>query len=553
MHKLILTMIFLCLNITEASAQLSPGPLHSVHADLEGIENCTQCHESGNQLAPEKCLECHTILAKRIENDSGLHANPEYQECHTCHIEHNGRDFELIHWEDSQDDFDHTLTGYQLEGAHAQLQCRECHTSANITELQTIEDAGKDTEHTFLGLNRECLSCHYDEHRGKLTSNCRSCHGMSAWKPVPGFSHDTTDYALTGLHTTVACSDCHPVQTGSPIQDDTEFLQFTGIRHESCNVCHQDIHQGKLGEDCVSCHTTEGWRIQLAEEFDHSRTDFPLDGAHQEVQCEECHLPGETITIENYQRCNDCHEDYHLGEFANRGERYQCEACHTVNGFSPSTFGIQRHQQSRYPLEGAHLAIPCTKCHQATEEGLTFRQESLRCPSCHSDPHDGQVEKFLVSTSPVTGMGGCEFCHTLDSWSAIEFDHQRTDFPLEGKHGEILCSDCHEKDNNGIIKIQGLWTSCQACHEDQHTGQFIVSTNPDHGKCDRCHSPSGWSQLSFDHNSMSDFSLDGRHAEIDCEACHKADAELSNKIRYVPLSSDCISCHGKPMDPNNEG
>jgi hypothetical protein len=42
--------------------------------------------------------------------------------------------------------------------------------------------------------------------------------------------------------------------------------------------------------DCGRCHKPEDWS---APGFDHSKTAFKLDGAHQNVQCRACHLPVE--------------------------------------------------------------------------------------------------------------------------------------------------------------------------------------------------------------------------------------------------------------------
>jgi len=105
-------------------AQLSPGDLHRSHKHLEGIENCTSCHESGEKLSADKCLDCHLILKKEINAKKGLHSRSEFQVCADCHVEHQGRDFDLIYWKEGIQNFDHTQTGYRLEGKHKNLKCR---------------------------------------------------------------------------------------------------------------------------------------------------------------------------------------------------------------------------------------------------------------------------------------------------------------------------------------------------------------------------------------------------------------------------------------------
>ena len=102
-------------------AQLSPGDLHEVHADLEGLENCEKCHEAGEQVSPDRCLNCHKFLSSRIADKLGFHGLNEYTDCVACHVEHLGRDSELIFWPDDQANFDHSSSGYTLEGRHTGL------------------------------------------------------------------------------------------------------------------------------------------------------------------------------------------------------------------------------------------------------------------------------------------------------------------------------------------------------------------------------------------------------------------------------------------------
>ena len=53
-------------------AQLSPGDLTTAHADLEGMSNCTQCHDLGNKVTNAKCLECHKEIKALITRKEGL-------------------------------------------------------------------------------------------------------------------------------------------------------------------------------------------------------------------------------------------------------------------------------------------------------------------------------------------------------------------------------------------------------------------------------------------------------------------------------------------------
>lgn len=544
--------LFLAGLFRPATAQLSPGKLSRAHADLEGLRNCTRCHESGRGVSARLCLDCHRLLKQRIEQGKGLHAQPDYKQCQTCHSEHHGRRFQMIFWPEGEEGFNHELTGFKLEGAHAELKCRDCHKPAFISDPGPLKKAGKDLKQTFLGLKRDCLNCHQDTHRGQLSRNCLKCHSMKDWKPAPNFDHQKTHFPLVGKHRTVACKDCHPTKTDHKYPDQHTYVQFTGLRFDQCSACHEDVHRGKLGKTCDRCHTPRSWTQMRQASFDHSQTRFPLKGRHADLACEKCHKPGVPRGNLKFARCLDCHQDYHQGIFAKRASRGDCVECHSEEGFTPARFSLAKHQKTRFPLEGAHMAVPCNQCHSKVrrtngEEFVRIRFEPLVCQTCHSDPHQGSVES-LVKTA------GCQSCHNTEAWEEVTFDHAQTQFPLEGRHATIKCTDCHQPDRKGggqkLIALRKLSVQCEDCHEDIHLGQFarhkvqggvtVAFTD-----CGRCHTPQNWQPSRFDHNRDSRFSLEGAHEQVPCADCHpseqKGDLTL---VRFKPLSTQCRSCHG---------
>lgn len=82
-----------------------------------------------------------------------------------------------------------------------------------------------------------------------------------------------------------------------------------------------------------------------------------------------------------------------------------------------------------------------------------------------------------------------------------------------------------------------------------------------HGKnlkisCDQCHNPSGWELdiylMRFDHNSKTDFKLEGAHMQTDCKACHESlvfneapnqCASCHKDIHSMSVGNDCTQCH----------
>jgi hypothetical protein len=541
LRKVLAVMAFMLLT-SSAVAQLSPGDLSQAHASLEGLSSCTNCHAGDRQQVSRECLNCHARIQNQIETGKGLHSRPEYGPCQNCHVEHQGRDVSLIYWKGGEAAFDHSLTNFRLEGKHGDLTCRQCHAPKHIVDLTAGANEKVDSSRTFLGLTASCTGCHRDEHRGQLGDDCAKCHNPTAWKPAAGFDHAATRFALTGKHQQVLCIKCHQVLTDRPLPDDPDYQKFTVASFAQCGDCHADVHKGKLGASCNSCHGTEGWRQVSTVSFDHSKTRYPLEGKHLSLACGKCHGEGRSKQGLKFGACRDCHSDYHRGEFAHRSSQGNCEECHTVSGFAPARFLIAQHDQTDYPLRGAHLAVPCMACHKPSAvKGAavpTFVFASTSCLTCHRDPHQGQVDK-LVSAD------GCEHCHSVAGWAQVNYDHSKGDFALEGRHGQVACTKCHTDHSAAAdvkaIRFKGIRTECIGCHADIHRGQLASEGSTD---CSRCHMPSTWAATKFDH-STSRFKLDGAHRSVPCARCHPAiDDEAGNFTRYKPIETTCASCHG---------
>lgn len=542
MVRTILTVIFTLLLCGPARAQLSPGDLHRVHAELEGVENCTRCHGGDQELVPDNCMACHGRIRIQREAARGLHSRPEYAECQNCHVEHQGRNFDLVHWKGGEKAFDHALTGFVLKEKHASVDCRQCHRAQFIRGLQLADNERLDSSRTYLGLKTTCGSCHRDEHRGDLGEECGRCHTQTAWIPASGFDHALSGFPLTGKHQPVACLKCHQLMTDRPTAADFDYRRYRGVPFANCTSCHTDTHAGKLGDKCSSCHSTEGWRLVNTANFDHGKTRYPLEGKHAAVVCAKCHQEGRSDKGLRFAACRDCHSDFHHGEFAARAAKGNCEECHSVQAFAPARFLMAQHDQTEYPLRGAHQAVPCLACHQRADSGtqkeLRFDFTSTRCQGCHKDPHRGQVDKLVAAD-------GCETCHAVNTWNTVTYDHSKSNFALEGKHVKAACNKCHadmaNTNDRALVKFTGIRTDCQSCHKDIHRSQFAVDgATP----CANCHTTKGWKPSTFDH-AKSRFALDGAHRPVACDRCHRpATDSTGNWVTYRPLDVTCVSCHG---------
>lgn len=521
------------------SAQISPGELSNAHKDLEGMDHCTQCHTIGKSLSNENCLQCHGEIRSRIQTKKGYHATVASKQCVECHKEHHGRNFSIIRFDRSA--FDHTPVGFTLDNKHASLKCEECHTSERIAAKDIRALSAERISRTMLGLSKECRSCHTDEHKGQFTASCDQCHDTKEWKRAAKFSHDKARFHLTGAHTAVQCVRCHKKTWA-----EGTTAQFIQLEFGSCASCHADPHNGKFKQACDQCHTPTTWQQIKGKAFDHALTRFPLKGKHALLTCEQCHpknkheknVTGEIgFRISRFKECRNCHADAHAQQFDHRADKGRCESCHTENGFAPATYSIADHQRSRFALSGAHAAVPCIKCHLDgnvnAKSTKIFHWSSLpACTACHTDIHKGQFAARMTN--------GCETCHTTLSWQELLFSHEKSGFPLRGKHAAIPCSQCH-RSNNGTVQYTGTTKECNACHADRHAGQFATKGTTE---CALCHTDKSWRPAMFDHNTRSRFALTGKHAAIACNQCHKqGTVNRQLTVIYKPMGTTCVDCH----------
>jgi len=601
------TSYFLLATGITSFAQISPGELTKAHAKLEGMSNCTKCHALGDKVTNAKCLECHKEIRDRIDQHKGYHVSAEVtnKDCFSCHSEHHGRNFEIVRFDIQK--FDHQTTGYKLTGAHTKQDCSACHRDQHIESVDIKskeytylglktncsschEDVHQNTLSTncatchtteafkpaplfdhnhsdfvlkgkhkeekcsschettfvngamyqrFKGIEHaSCASCHEDPHTGSFGNKCKDCHTEEGFDKFIGknaFNHTQTQFPLVGKHKKVDCASCHQMNSGREVGK--IFQDFKNKDFHQCITCHQDVHESKFGMDCRQCHTEESFQKVLnADKFRHELTGYPLEGMHQTIDCRQCHLNKTTDPLP-HNLCGDCHQDFHKGQFVRENQKPDCRACHTVAGFSESTYTLEQHGVGVFPLTGAHQATPCFSCHLKNDQWM-FRGIGTRCSDCHKDVHEGGMnEKYYPQKA-------CDLCHHPDNWTEVQFEHQRTGFTLSGTHKKTQCVSCHQREDQdapfAMVAFTGLQQDCASCHADQHAGQFIQD-----GKisCERCHDSSQWIPSTFDHNSAR-FKLEGAHAEVSCQKCHKEDIIAGQKtILYKSGQLACVDCH----------
>ncbi len=521
----------------------------------------------------QRCIACHTEIGWSRGAKRGLHARSDYAECASCHPDHAGRGFALVRWEEgSPERFRHERTGYALEGSHARVPCAKCHAAANQKAPVAARIRKKDRDHSFLGLERACATCHADPHAGRFGAGCERCHRVSAWKDLDaaGFDHERTRYPLRGRHAAVACADCH---------DETRAWGKTP-RFDRCDACHKDAHAGQAKRsgrvvDCAACHGVDAFAPSTYSEAMHATSDYPLEGRHRTVACAACHRQAAAGASKaalgsagfsfrpKHAACTDCHSDPHGGQPMPRTAA-SCVSCHDLRAFQPARFTAGNHAKTAFPLDGAHEAATCRACHDAHRTGLAPLRDPKRfgsagfamqiperaCAECHADLHKGRF------------TAGCASCHGDAAFRPAGVsvaEHAAYRFPLEGAHRAVPCVDCHRElgrasKGSTLVRAKAripamtfaiAEQACADCHKDPHAGQFGRPAARA-ATCERCHDLDRFRSASrFDHGRDTAFALDGAHRGVACAACHVAarGAKGAGVIQYRGVSSKCEACH----------
>jgi hypothetical protein len=257
--------------------------------------------------------------------------------------------------------------------------------------------------------------------------------------------------------------------------------------------------------------------------------------AKYETTCEKCHKQFDKAA--QPVLCKDCHKEVgkdfseKTGYHGRLKEDKECKECHTdhkgrdarVVIFDAEKFD---HAQTDFQLKDKHLdeKIKCKDCHLPEKK---FREAATTCNGCHKkdDKHKG-------------GLGAdCAKCHSEKDWKTTNFDHDKTDYKLLGKHVDVKCNSCHIEG-----KYKDTPDQCGACHkkDDKHKGGFGQ-------KCETCHVERGWKELLFDHDKKTKYPLLWKHKAAKCISCHKGD------LYKDKLQMTCVSCHKKDDDKAHKG
>lgn len=318
---------------------------------------CVACHIANRYKGtPRQCDSCHA--------PDDVHRGARGNDCNKCHT--------TTRWATQK--FDHAReTGFALTAAHARTDCATCHTSGRMQDP----------------IPKDCHGCHkaQDAHAGRLGTQCSNCHDNERWSQST-FDHvRDAHFELSGAHAKADCHACHTANVA------VQKLS------RNCVSCHRgvDVHAGRLGMQCDSCHVPVGWRVDVR--FDHDLTDFPLLGQHVAVTCEQCHL--KPTYKDTASGCVDCHRaaDKHGGSLGPK-----CDSCHVPNGWNIWQFDHER--ATGFALSGGHAKLECANCHRRPPTQVKLARE---CGACHAkdDVHFGEFGRQ------------CQRCHSTISFRQV--------------------------------------------------------------------------------------------------------------------------------------
>ncbi len=372
-------------------------PLRHSHEKLA----CEKCHTKRKKKAatPAKRLAAFTGLKATCGScHKDAHKKRLGDKCAECHKETRFRDIDSKR-------FNHKLTGFRLRGRHRRIKCTKCHAPSGDYEYRFRATRGE-----------KCTDCHYDPHGDfksvKGGDTCETCHSESGFAPASFDldSHKQTRFALRYAHRVVPCGACHP-KTERADDDKKTIAQLIGI-DSRCTGCHGRPHGGQFDRrkpslECWECHQ----ETKFADlQFNHQASRFPLQGAHKDAKCSQCHTrPGHTLAAAKQaaddpgpvrftgtsKLCADCHSDPHARQFRSNGPEKTCSDCHTVRkGFSIESF--DHAKKTRFSLAGKHAQVDCKSCHRPVaiqgtsgkaEKVVVYRLGQAACETCHFNPH----------------------------------------------------------------------------------------------------------------------------------------------------------------------
>jgi len=525
-------------------------PLRGMHEKVQ----CVQCHVKPIFTNVGKnCQDCH----------SDIHQRKMGTNCAQCHTV-QGWNIAVQQVKDHQNRF-------PLLGAHAAVQCEDCHKSAAVGQYQ--------------GLSTACNSCHLrdfqqakspDHVAGQFPQTCDSCHSFDSWLGATvNHSAPPISFPLTNGHANVPCLNCHignnfnlkiaATDCGNAGCHLTTWQQTTNPKHSAAATVFPVAA-------CSTCHNTVSW---LTANFDHATTGFPLTNSHQMAPagkvtaCTDCHFNNNFNLQISPTDCGNsgCHlttwQQTNNPTHSAAGAPFAAANCATCHNPTLWTNVVFNHAATGWALTGSHQLAPtgkvvaCMDCHVGNN--YSFTAANTDCYGCHQTAWNstptfgGAVPNHIASGFPTTASA-CATCHPITQWADGKFDHTAFGFPLTNSHALVAnggkvpgCTSCHINNN---YNLQIAPTDCG--NSGCHLTTWQQTNNPVHSSagapfaaanCSTCHNTVSWTTAIFDH-ATTGWALTGSHQlapagkVVACTDCH-----VGNNYTFTAANTDCFGCH----------
>ncbi len=275
--------------------------------------------------------------------------------------------------------------------------------------------------------------------------------------------------------------------------------------------------------------------------------------------------------------CNRCHDLE--PPLAGAHESVDCENCHGELDRSHRRRGVPAIDQGE----------TCGQCHRkaARETGRSVHANAASCTACHGNAHQVQPAEYLdAPMSPVGQIRYCGACHDEPEDLVSGY--------LAGEHGKALlvsglinapsCSDCHGShaihvatDDESPTAVNNAPTTCGTCHyllledwksksahgrawQNDEDGPVCTTCHLSHenvdpkvtearlawpDNCGRCHGEFLTTFRDSFHGKANELGFDAGAVCSDCHTPHqnRAAADPESTVHPDHLSETCGSCH----------
>lgn len=377
--------------------------------------------------AQAACLRCHNdrgpVKAYLARGCSGCHVDPHKGslglDCERCHtqtawVQAGGQSRKVA---------EHARTRFPLTGMHAVVDCRECHLTADLGEFKALpvdcrschgREFASAPNHAARGYSQDCSQCHQtlawagaSFNHSALGPNplCVSCHApdYARANATPASRHPANGFPQ-------ACGNCHNFAAWGP----GTAMQHSFVSGTACYTCHSadftsapnHVAQG-FPTTCLSCHT--GTATWLGPLFDHT----PLG---PNPVCWNCHqveygrarpTPASNHAANAFPTtCQNCHNFAAWGPGTSMQHAFvttSCQNCH-MGTFNAAVSPVNHPAQGIFPSA-------CATCHTGYVSWSGFTHNPSNCFDTGSFTSHQNARCSQCHTTPNYATATCTACH----------------------------------------------------------------------------------------------------------------------------------------------